>query len=110
MTFFMGARSRSTADSMRTITKFKGMLGASKMKSLFQQRSKVLTNVLNQVITLIERDPSFKRDIHARAGVHVNILQTVDSCQRMQKGLEDLRNEEWISTNDAQSLSDLLGM
>jgi hypothetical protein len=97
----------STADNMKTITKFKGMLGASKIKSLFQQRSKALTNVLNQVITLIERDPVFKRDIHD-AGVHVNILQTVDSRQRIQKGLENLRKEEWISTSDVQSLSALL--
>jgi hypothetical protein len=97
----------SIAGSMKTMTKFKGMLGASKMKSLFQQRSKALTNVLNQVVTLIERDPVFKRDIHD-AGVRVNILQTVDSRQRIQKGLENLRNEEWISTNDVQTLSALL--
>jgi hypothetical protein len=59
------------------------------------------------VVTLIERDPVFKRDIHD-AGVRVNILQTVDSRQRIQKGLENLRNEEWISTNDVQTLSALL--
>jgi hypothetical protein len=80
---------------MKTTTKFKGMLGASKMKSLFQQRSKALTNVLNQVITLIESDPVFKS---AR----------VDSRQRIQKGLENLRNEEWISINDVQTLNALL--
>ena len=94
----------SIAGSMSAITKFKGILGVSKVKSLFQQRSKAVTNVLNQLITLIERDPVFKRDLHD-AGVQANILQTSESLERIRKGLEDLRNEEWISTNEFQALS-----
>jgi len=97
----------SIVGSMKVMTKFKGILGVSKVRSLFQQRSKAVTNVLNQLITLIERDPVFKRDLHD-AGVHINILQTVDSCERIRKGLEDLRNEEWISANEVQTLSALL--
>jgi len=97
----------SITGSMKMMTKFKGMLGVSKIKSLFQQRSKAVTNVLNQLITLIERDPVFKRDLHD-AGMHTNILQTNESRERIKKGLEDLRNEEWISTNEGQTLSALL--
>jgi len=94
----------SIVGSMSTITKFKGILGVSKAKSLFQQRSKAVTNVLDQLITLIERDPVFKRDLHD-AGVHANILQAAESRERIRKGLEDLRNEEWISANEVQTLS-----
>jgi len=94
----------STVGSMSTMTKFKSMLGASKAKSLFQQRSKAVTNVLNQLITLIERDPVFKRDIQD-GGVHANILQTTESRERIKKGLEELRNEEWISADELQTLS-----
>ena len=94
----------SIAGSMSAITKFKGMLGVSKARSLFQQRSKAVTNVLNQLTTLIERDPVFKRDLHD-AGVHTNILQNTESRERIIKGLEDLRNEEWISANEVQTLS-----
>jgi len=94
----------SIAGSMRAITKFKGMLGASKLRSLFQQRSRAVTIVLNQLITLIERDPVFKRDFHD-AGAHSNILQTAESRERIRKGLKDLRNEEWISTNEVRTLS-----
>lgn len=97
----------SIAGSMSTITKFKGMLGVSKVKSLFQQRSKTLTNVLNQLITLIDRDPVFKRDLHD-AGVHASILQTAESRKKIGKGLQDLRNEDWISVNEVQILSTLL--
>jgi len=94
----------SIAGSMRAITKFKGMLGVSKLRSLFQQRSKAVTNILNQLIILIERDPVFKRDLHD-AGDHSNILQKAESRERIRKGLEDLRNEEWISTNEVQALT-----
>lgn len=97
----------SAAGSMSTLTKFKGMLGVSKAKSLFQQRSKAVSSILSQVTTLIERDPVFKRDLHD-AGVQANILQTVESRERIRKGLEELRSEEWISTNETQSLADQL--
>jgi len=94
----------SIAGTMGMITKFKGMLGVSKIKSLFQQRSKAVTTILDQLITLIERDPVFKRDLHD-AGVHASILQTTESREQIRKGLEDLRNEGWISINEAQTLS-----
>jgi hypothetical protein len=99
----------SIVGSMSTMTKFKGMLGVSKAKSLFQQRSKAVTNVMNQLITLIERDPVFKRDLHD-AGAHANILQTTESRERIRKGLQDLRNEDWFSANEVQTLSTLLKM
>jgi len=94
----------SVAGSMGAMTKFKGMLGVSKVKSLFQSRSKALISVLNQLVTLIERDPVFKRDLHD-AGVHANMLQASESRERIRNGLEDLRNEEWISSNEVQALN-----
>lgn len=97
----------SVAGSMSTITKFKGMLGVSKAKLLFQQRSKATTTILNQLITLVDRDPVFKRDLHD-AGVRANILQTAESREKIRKGLQDLRNEDWISANEVQTLSTLL--
>jgi len=107
--FQVGAQRRyvvyppSTVGSLKVTTKFKSILGGSKVKSLFQQRSRAVTIVLNQVVALIERDPVFKRDLHD-AGVHVNVLQTKESREQIRKGLADLRNEEWISTNEFQTL------
>jgi len=97
----------SVAGSIGVITKFKGMLGVSKVKSLFQQRSGAVTSILDQVITRIERDPVFKRGLHD-VGTHANILQTAESREKIQRGLEDLRNEGWISPNEAQIFSALL--
>ncbi len=99
----------STAGSMSAMTKFKGMFGVSKVKSLFQPRSRAVTNMLNQLITLIERDPVFKRDLHD-AGIRTNILQTKESRERIKSGLESLRNEDWISVNEVQTFNEALKM
>jgi hypothetical protein len=94
----------SIASKMKTTTKFKGMLGLSKLKSLFQQRSRAVTNVLDQLITLAERDPVFEKDLY-EAGVRSNILQTAESIERVQRGIRDLESEQWISNSEAQTLS-----
>jgi hypothetical protein len=89
---------------MSAMTKFKGLLGVSKTKSLFQQRSRAVTNVLSQLVVLINRDPVFKRDLHD-AGIRANILETAESRGKIVKGLESLRSEEWISSSEFQTLS-----
>jgi len=94
----------SVAGTMGVLTKFKGIFGVSKIKSLFQQRSKAIANILNQVVTAIERDPVFKRDLH-EAGVKANILQSEEKREMLKRGLEELRREEWISENEFQTLS-----
>jgi len=97
----------SIAGTLGVLTKFKGIFGASKIKSLFQQRSKAVANILNQVITVIEHDPVFKRDLH-EAGVKANILQREETREMLKRGLEELRREEWISENEFQTFTSLL--
>jgi len=97
----------SIAGTMGVLTKFKGILGASKVKSLFQQRSKAVANILNQLITVMERDPVFKRDLHDTA-VKANILRSKETQERVKQGLAELRKEEWISENEFQTFSALL--
>jgi len=94
----------SIAGTMKTTTRLKGMLGMSKLGSLFPPRSKAIAIVLNQVTTLAERDPVFEKELYD-AGVQTNILKTTESRERILKGLNDLRNEEWLSINEVQTLS-----
>jgi chemotaxis protein histidine kinase CheA len=94
----------SVAGTVGVLTKLKGALGISKIKSLFQQRSKAVAKILDQVVTVIERDPVFKRDLHD-VGVKANILQSEENREMVKKGLEELRREEWISENEFQTLS-----
>jgi len=97
----------SIAGTLGVLTKFKGIFGVSKIKSLFQQRSKAVANILNQLVTVVERDPVFKRDLH-EAGVEANILQRKESLDMVGRGLEELKREEWISENEFQTFSSLL--
>jgi len=101
------AYSPCVAGSMKTTTKLKGMLGMSRLASLFQPRSKAIGRVLNQVITLVERDPVFEKELYD-VGVQTNMLKSAESRERILAGLNDLRNEEWVSANEVQTLSALL--
>jgi hypothetical protein len=97
----------SIAGSMKTTTKLKSMFGMSKLGSLFQPRSKALSNVLTQVVTLADRDPVFEKDLYD-VGIQFSITKSTDSRERILKGLASLRNEDWISVNDVQALEALL--
>ena len=97
----------SIAGSMRATTKLKSMFGMSKLGSLFQPRSKALSNVLNQVVTLADRDPVFEKDLYD-VGIQSSITKSTDSRERILKGLAALRNEDWISVNEVQALEALL--
>jgi hypothetical protein len=96
--------SPSIAGSMKTTTKLKGMLGMSKLGSLFQQRSRAVANVLNQVTTLAARDPVFEKDLYD-LGVHANILKSAESRERIVKGIHDLQTENWTSVQESQNLT-----
>lgn len=93
----------SIASGMKTTTKLKGMFGMSKLGSLFQPRSKALTNVLNQVVTVADRDPVFEKDLYDD-GIGASILKSADSRRRILKGMGVLKDEGWISINEAQAL------
>jgi len=97
----------SIAGTMGVLTKFKGIFGASRVKSLFQQRSKAVANILNQLVTVIERDPVFKRDLHD-AAARISILRNKETCEGIRQGLAELRKEEWISENEHQAFASLL--
>jgi len=97
----------SIVGSMRAITKFKGMLGISKVRSLFQPRSRAVSNVLSQVVTLIEQNPVFEKEVHD-IGANANILQPSEARERIRRGLADLRNENWLSPGEAQGLCSTL--
>jgi len=99
--------SPSVARSMGIKTKFKRVFGVAKIKSLLQPRSKFITSLLNQLLTVIEHNPVFEREI-SDAGVKANILRTKNLHKRIKIGLERLTDEGWISENEFQTFSELL--
>lgn len=97
----------SIVGSLGILTKLKSVFGATKMKSFLQHRSKAITALLNQLVTLIRESPVFEKEIND-AGVKVNILRTTESRVGIKRGLEELRSEKWISESELQTLSELL--
>ncbi len=97
----------SIVETMKTTTRLKGILGMSKLGSLFQPRSRAIASVLTQAAALAERDPVFEKELHD-IGLQANMLKTPESREQILEGLSKLRNEEWISANEAQTLSTLL--
>jgi hypothetical protein len=96
--------SPSVVGSMKTTTKLKSMFGMSRLGSLFQPRSKPLANVLNHVTILAARDPVFEKDLYD-AGTRSSILKSAESREAVVKGLNDLRNEQWLSVAEVQNLN-----
>ncbi len=97
----------SIVGGMGVLTRLKGIFGAAKIKSLLQQRSKSITNLLNQLTTLISRSPVFEKEIDD-AGIRANILRTKESRLKIEKGLGELRNEGWLSESELQAFSEAL--
>jgi hypothetical protein len=97
----------SIVGSMKAITRFKGLLGLSKVRSLFQPRSRAVSNILAQTVTLIEQNPVFEKEVHD-IGQAVNILQSTKAREGIKRGLVDLRNENWLSPNETQELCSML--
>lgn len=89
----------SIAGSMGILTKFKGVFGVAKTKSLLQPRSKIITRLLDGFLPLIERNPVFEKEV-VDAGIKANILRTKDSRRKIGKGLEELEEEGWISESE----------
>jgi len=89
------------------LTKFRGVFGSVKIKSLLKDRSKSLTNFVNQIITLIEQDPIFEEEI-SEAGKKVNILGIKESRKRIKKGLEELNNREWVSKSEFETINSII--
>jgi len=94
----------SIAGSMGILTKFKGVFGVSKTKSLLQFRSKPITNLINQTVFLLEKNPVFEKEIYD-AGIESNILRTKELKKNLEKGLEELKDEEWISVSEFEVLA-----
>jgi hypothetical protein len=90
-------------------TKLKGVFGAGKMQSFLQPRSEAISTLLDQLVYLTQENPVFEKEI-IEAGTKANILRTTEQRVGIQKGIVDLKDEGWISENEAEFLSKNLGV
>jgi hypothetical protein len=97
----------SVIGSMGILTRLKGVFGATKMKSFLQPRSKAITSFLNQLVTIIQKNPVFEKEV-SDAGIQTSILRTKDSRELIKKGLKELKEEKWISGSELEVFSKTL--
>ena len=97
----------SIVGDMGILTKMKGVLGAAKMKTFLQPRSKAMTAFLNQLVTLIQKSPMFEKEV-TEAGIQDSVLRIKELRMGVKRGLKELEDEKWISKNELQTFSKLL--
>ncbi len=97
----------SVVSGMGILAKMKGVFGVTKMKSFLQPRSKAIALFLNQLVTLIQKNPMFEKKV-TEAGIQESVLRTKKLRIGVKKGLKELKKEKWISKNELQTLSKLL--
>jgi hypothetical protein len=97
----------SIVSGMGISAKLKGVFGVKKMKCLLQPRSKAITAFLNQLVTLIQKNPMLEKEL-TEAGIQVSALRTKKLRIGVKRGLKELKKEKWISKNELQILSKLL--
>jgi len=94
-------------EDMGILTKMKGALGAAKLKSQLQCRSRAITTFLNQLITFIEKNPVLEKNI-TEAGIQASILLRKRLRVGIKKGLTELEKQNWVSKSELQVFSEIL--
>ena len=97
----------SIAGDIGLLTKMKASLGAPKVKALLQTRSEPIATLLNQVHTLFEEKPMLEKTV-TEEGIQNSILLRKNLRADVNKGLEELKNGNWISKKELQKISRVL--
>ncbi len=97
----------SIVSGMGISAKMKGVFGATKMKCFLQPRSEAITVFLDQLLTVIQRNPMFEKEV-TEAGIQDSVLRTKKLRIGVKKGLKKLKEEKWITKKELQTLSNLL--
>ncbi len=97
----------SIVNDMGILTKMKGAMGSPRMKDFLQPRSKAVSLFLNQFVTLIEKDSILEKEM-TEAGIRNSILRQKKLRIGVKRGLKQLRDENWLSKDELQTLGKLL--
>jgi hypothetical protein len=94
----------SEANAIGLSTKLKSALGRAKIKQLLVPRFEVITSLIDTIQVLAQQNAVFETEMREMGG-RTNIL-TMDSMrEHIQKGLEYIQKEGWLSEKEYQDLS-----
>jgi len=86
--------------------KLRSAMGKMKISQLFQPRSKKIVSILNRFAVLLEEDVAFGSEIN-EACLKVNLLEVKNLSQLMNKGLDELKGDGWLSESERASFSQM---
>jgi len=89
----------SVANSIGLLARIKGALGRAKAKQLLVPRFKAITQFLNKLPALIERDAVFEREI-VEAGERADVVKTDSMREQVKNALKQLKEEGWLSEKE----------
>jgi len=97
----------SVANTMDGVSKIKSALRPYAVRSMLQEYSLPITNLLNGVVKLIKQDSIFEDKI-LKTCMKANLLKLKTFRVDVEKGLKDLANEGWLSGEELQTLTSRL--
>ena len=94
----------SEANAYGLSTKLKSALGKAKIKQLLVPRFELITSMMDTLQVLAHQNAVFETEMR-EMGEKTSILSTKSTRESIQKGLEYIRKEGWISEKEHQELS-----
>ncbi len=94
----------SEANAIGLSTKLKSALGRAKIKQLLTRRFEVITSLMDEIQVLAQQNAVFETEMREMAQ-RTNILNMDSMREVIQKGLEYIKNEGWLSEKEYEALS-----
>jgi DNA polymerase III alpha subunit (gram-positive type) len=94
----------SEANAFGLSTKLKSALGRAKIKQLLVPRFGGITSLMDTIQVLAQQNAVFETEMREMGG-RTNILTMDSMSECIQKGLERIKNEGWLSEKEHQDLS-----
>jgi len=97
----------SVANSMRGVTKIKGALKSFRVGMVLEGSSIPITKLVNRVVSLIEQNPMLEERVMS-ACLRTNIVRSKKLRKSVDKGLEMLSMEDWLSEGELKLFNERL--
>jgi len=94
----------SEANTFGLSTKLKSALGKAKIKQLLVSRFESILSLMDEIQVLAQQNAVFETEMR-EMGERTNILSTSSIRESIQKGLEYIKKEGWLSEKEHQELS-----
>jgi hypothetical protein len=94
----------SEANNIGLSTKLKGALGRAKIKQLLVRRFEVITSLMDTIQVLNQQNAVFGTELR-EIGERMNMLNMGSMRDKINRGLESITREGWLSEKEYQALS-----